>query len=130
MRYRRVMPVVLKAVVMTALLYTAGCSSCKRLVYRSDVNQGNYLDQTSLQQLKRGMTKEQVSFLLGTPVVSDPFNEGNTWVYVFRQQIGHNVATQKNLKLTFDAQARLDIIESDFPLNKVSIQKNDATPVN
>ncbi len=112
--------------ILVTLLGTTGCSTLKRLVYRIDVNQGNYLEQHNVKQLKRGMTKEQVLFLLGTPALRDPFTQDNSWHYLFRQQCAHQVATQKNLKLTFNAQGHLERIESDFPWQNPQLKSPSA----
>jgi outer membrane protein assembly factor BamE len=108
--------------ILVMLLFSTGCSTLKRLVYRIDVNQGNYLEQHNLKQLKRGMTKEQVIFLLGTPALRDPFTQDNCWHYLFRRQCAHQVATQNNLKLTFNTQGRLERIEGDFPWQKSQLK--------
>lgn len=113
--------------ILVMLLSTTGCSTLKRLVYRIDVNQGNYLEQHNVKQLKLGMTQEQVLFLLGTPALRDPFTQDNSWHYLFRQQHAHQVATQSNLKLTFNAQGHLERIESDFPWQTPQSQPPTAT---
>ena len=51
--------------------------------YRMEIQQGNYVTQEMASQLKVGMTKEQVRFILGTPLIVDPFHN-NRWDYVFR----------------------------------------------
>jgi outer membrane protein assembly factor BamE len=64
------------------VLALAGCG-----IYRPDVRQGNYIDQTVVGQLRPGMSKEQVQFLLGTPLLVDPFRQ-DRWDYVYRFQPG------------------------------------------
>jgi outer membrane protein assembly factor BamE len=54
----------------------AGC------VYRMDVQQGNYLEGKSVDQLQVGMTRTQVRYLLGTPLVPDVFNK-DRWDYLY-----------------------------------------------
>ena len=49
-------------------------SSCFLSPYKMEVRQGNYLEQDMLMKLKAGMSKEQVSFILGTPLVIDPLS--------------------------------------------------------
>lgn len=60
-----------------ALLTAAGCS-----IYRPEVRQGNFFDEAKTAQVKPGMTREQVAFLLGPPMVVDPFHR-DRWDYVF-----------------------------------------------
>ena len=55
--------------------------------YRIDVRQGNYVTQDMVAQLKPGMTREQVRFVLGTPLVADVFHS-DRWDYIYRFQPG------------------------------------------
>ncbi|MFQ3266199.1 MAG: outer membrane protein assembly factor BamE [Colwellia sp.] len=73
------------AIIVTALTL----SSCSSWVFRYDVPQGNYLEQKSIDKLQVGMTKEQVKFILGSPVVIDTFND-NTWSYIYKLKSGRN----------------------------------------
>jgi outer membrane protein assembly factor BamE len=57
-------------------LLAGGC------VYRMSIQQGNYLVTESVSQLKEGMTRSQVRFLLGTPMVPDAFND-ERWDYYY-----------------------------------------------
>ena len=50
--------------------------------YRMDIQQGNYISQDMVAQLKIGMTKEQVRYVLGTPLVADIFH-ADRWDYVY-----------------------------------------------
>jgi outer membrane protein assembly factor BamE len=70
------------------LAITSGC------VYRVAVSQGNLIKQEDLDQVEIGMTKNQVRFLLGTPMIDDPFTR-NRWDYVYFLKIGRNDASQK-----------------------------------
>jgi outer membrane protein assembly factor BamE len=73
---------------LTCIL-TVACSASPSLLkpYRPDVRQGNYLDQALLETLKPGMTREQVRFLMGTPLVVDIFNP-DRWDYIHRFEPG------------------------------------------
>lgn len=71
-------------------------------VYKIDIPQGNIIDNKDLKQVKVGMTKEQVKFLLGTPLVTDTFNP-NRWDYSYSIRKGSTgKRTQKHLTLTFE----------------------------
>jgi outer membrane protein assembly factor BamE len=63
-----------------ALLLTTGC------LYRMDIKQGNLLDPTQVVQLQNGMTKSQVRFLLGTPMLPDGF-DSDRWNYYYYEKI-------------------------------------------
>jgi outer membrane protein assembly factor BamE len=73
------------AIIVTALTLSA----CSSWVYRYDVAQGNYLEQKSIDKLQIDMSKEQVKFILGSPVVVDAF-DNNTWSYVYKLKSGRN----------------------------------------
>jgi outer membrane protein assembly factor BamE len=79
----------------TVLLFAFICfaisSGC---VYRAAVSQGNLIKQEDLDQVEIAMTKNQVRFLVGTPMIDDPFAR-NRWDYVYYLKIGRNVASQK-----------------------------------
>jgi len=55
-------------------------SACS--IHQLDVQQGNVITKKMTDKLKIGMDKEQVRFILGTPLISDPFHK-NRWDYVF-----------------------------------------------
>ncbi|MDG1475303.1 MAG: outer membrane protein assembly factor BamE, partial [Porticoccaceae bacterium] len=64
-------------------LLSSGCSWIKFPgVHKINVQQGNILDQEMVDKLQPGMSKTQVQFVLGTPIVTDSFNTGR-WDYVF-----------------------------------------------
>jgi outer membrane protein assembly factor BamE len=65
------------------LLALGGCLS----VYKMDVQQGNVISQEMVDQLKPGMTRSQVRFVLGTPLVSDPFHP-ERWDYIYHFRRG------------------------------------------
>jgi len=61
----------------------AGC------VYRINIQQGNFLDQAAVEQVKAGMTRSQVRYLLGTPMVADSFNK-ERWDYIYYLKKGRS----------------------------------------
>ena len=65
---------------LAALAFALCASGCS--VYRVEVRQGNYIEQAKLAQVKAGMTHDQVRFLLGPPLIDDPFHR-DRWDYVF-----------------------------------------------
>ena len=68
-----------------ALAVGSGC------VYRANISQGNVIKEEDLEQLELGMTRNQVRFLLGTPMIDDPFN-ADRWDYVYYLRIGRRSA--------------------------------------
>jgi len=63
-------------------------------VYRANIAQGNLIKQEDLDQAEVGMTRNQIRFLLGTPMVDDPFHNAR-WDYVYYLKIGRKDAAQK-----------------------------------
>jgi outer membrane protein assembly factor BamE len=57
-------------------------------VYRIPIQQGNYIDGTAVRQLKVGMTRSQVRYLLGTPMIKDPFDV-DRWDFVYYYKHGY-----------------------------------------
>lgn len=89
--------------VATSLL--VGCSYVPQLVteYRIDVQQGNVLTQEMVAQLKPGQTRDQVRFILGTPLLQDPFH-ARRWDYIYRFQNGRTNAVESRQLAVFFGQ--------------------------
>lgn len=94
----------------------SGCSTIKKVVYRIDVPQGNYLEQDKVEQVKVGMNAEQVQYLLGTPMLRDAFG-GNRWTYVFIKREGYNNPEQHTLQVYFDNSGLVSDIQLDKALS-------------
>ena len=77
-----------RALAALLLLATVVLSGC---VYRANISQGNLIKQDDLDQVEVGMTKSQVRFLLGTPMVDDPFHS-DRWDYIYYLKIGRKDA--------------------------------------
>jgi outer membrane protein assembly factor BamE len=80
-------PLVRRALAIIAA--TAAAVSISGCVYRPTIQQGNLLQLDEIDQVKVGMTRSQVRYVLGTPMISDPF-EPNRWDYVYTLQKGHD----------------------------------------
>lgn len=89
-------PIVLSSIVVLGLAL-GGCG----VIYKPDVQQGNLLDTGNVQQLKPGMTKQQVLALLGTPSVTSPFDH-NRWDYVATMQKRGGKIQERALTLYFN----------------------------
>ena len=94
-----------------ALLFAAltACSSVPRIVneYKIDIQQGNVLTQEMVSQLRPGLTKDQVRFILGTPILTDMFH-ASRWDYVYRfQKGGASEAEMRKFSVFFDEKDRL-----------------------
>jgi outer membrane protein assembly factor BamE len=95
--------IILIALIFSAFAVTNGC------VYRSSISQGNLIEQEDLDQLEVGMTRNQVRFLLGTPMVDDPFH-ASRWDYVYFLKVGRKDATFKRwVSVVFDGNTVSEI---------------------
>jgi outer membrane protein assembly factor BamE len=84
----------------------AACSSTPEVTsllspYRIDVQQGNYVTQDMVARLKPGMSRDQVRFALGTPLVTDLFH-ADRWDYVYRYQPGRGAVQLRRLVVFFE----------------------------
>lgn len=86
-----------KLVVLLAALALMATTAC---VYKPSVQQGNVLDQKDVNQIRPGMTKEQVRFVLGNPVLNTNL-EGDTWYYLYYLYPSRGDDVQKRLVLRF-----------------------------
>ena len=78
--------------------------------YKMDIRQGNSLNANKIAQLKLGMTRAQVQFLMGTPLVSDIFHK-DRWDYIYNfQHNGKSVETRR-LVLYFDQDKLARIVK-------------------
>lgn len=89
------------SLVLAVALLTTGCG----VIYRQPIYQGNLLEKSAVDQLQTGMSKQQVSLLLGTPSIADPFQQ-NRWDYTATQRVGRLAKTEiKNLTLWFEGDS-------------------------
>ena len=92
---------------LLASLLSVLASAC---VYRINIQQGNFLDQAAVEQVKPGMTRSQVRYLLGTPMVADSFNK-ERWDYIYYLRKGRTRhVDSRRVTVYFDGEkvAKLD----------------------
>ncbi|NND44257.1 MAG: outer membrane protein assembly factor BamE [Xanthomonadales bacterium] len=87
----------LLTIAFCCLLGATGCN----LVYKQNVQQGNAIEQDKLDQLRPGMTMNQVAFLLGTPAIRDPFHH-DRWDYLYSYARRGGDATIRKVTLVFE----------------------------
>ena len=104
-----------RARALVAVLLLAGCSGVPVLPgftpYRMEIQQGNYVDQDMVSRLKTGMTRDQVRFVLGTPLVADVFH-ADRWDYVFVRDPQSGPAQERRLSVFF-RDGKLARVEGD-----------------
>jgi len=95
-----------RGILLVALL-VAGCNAL--VPYKMDIQQGNVVTQEMISRLQPGMTRNQVRFTLGTPLVVDPFRS-DRWDYVYRYTKQGAVTEQRRIVVVFkdDKLARIE----------------------
>ena len=89
-------------------------SACFLVPHKVDVQQGNYVDQEMMSKLKLDMTRSQVLFVLGTPLVIDPFHP-DRWDYVYLTGKAGDVNRRRGITVVFSGD-KLVRIEGDVVL--------------
>lgn len=80
--------------------------------YRMEIQQGNFVSQEMVSQLKLGMSKDQVRFVMGTPLIADSFH-GERWDYVFRRQKANSRELEQRKLAVFFEGGKLKRIDGD-----------------
>ncbi|QKZ02955.1 MULTISPECIES: outer membrane protein assembly factor BamE [Pseudomonas] len=93
------------------LLALAGCSFPG--VYKIDIQQGNVVTQDMIDQLRPGMTRRQVRFIMGNPLLVDTFH-ANRWDYLYSIQPGGGERQQERMSVFFNENDQLASLSGDF----------------
>ena len=114
----------LLAAALCSTLLLTGCASStdssSKLIsfpgaYKIDIQQGNIITQEMIDQLRPGMTRAQVQYVMGTPLLEDSFNK-DRWDYVYSMHPGGQARTQTTVSLFFKDD-KLSSIEGDLRPN-------------
>ena len=115
------------AALLSGALITAGCGSVTDYLphflepYRPDIQQGNVITSDMVDQLRPGMTRDQVRFMLGTPLLTDAFHpERWDYLYYLNPRVG---APQRRNLVVYFKDNRLDHFTSD-PMPPESMADN------
>ncbi|WP_417762234.1 outer membrane protein assembly factor BamE [Shewanella sp.] len=101
---------------ITLSLSLSACSVMDWLVYKPDIPQGNYMEKQQVEKLRIDMTKTQVEFILGRPVLRDSFAD-DTWYYVYHYKSGRDASIiHKELIAHFDGD-KLTSVTGDYELS-------------
>lgn len=90
-------------------------------VYSIDVQQGNIIDQSMIDQLRPNMTKRQVLYIMGSPMLNDPFHQSR-WDYLYSKQPGGEARQQKKITLLFEGDNIIGI-QGDFKPSALPVIK-------
>jgi len=101
---------------LAVALLALGASAC---IYRIDIQQGNLLEESAIEQAAVGMTKNQIVFLLGTPMVTDTFHE-DRWDYTYYLRRGRSREVERRWLIVYFDGDVVSRIEKDVPLEPAS----------
>ena len=93
--------------IVAMLLGQSACSTSSKYVpsfvkpYRFDIQQGNFVTEQDTSRLRKGMSKDQVRFILGTPLVNDAFH-ADRWDYLYRLTKGNGQVSQARYTVIFE----------------------------
>lgn len=91
-------------IILLALLMCAACSSYSLKPYKMDIQQGNVVTSKMMLQLRPGMNKSQVRFIMGTPLIQDSFHR-DRWDYFYQMRKDGKVIEQRRVILEFEGEA-------------------------
>jgi outer membrane protein assembly factor BamE len=117
-------------------LFLTACSPAALITpYKINVQQGNVVTQDMLDKIKPGMTKSQVRFALGTPLISDPFH-GERWDYVYRFNKEGRLTEERKLTVEFEGDKLKEVTGTALPpsdkiagTRRAELIMPDSTPV-
>ena len=100
------------SLILAALALTA-------CVYRIDIQQGNLLNDDDIAQVEVGMSRSQVQFLLGTPMIADSFHR-DRWDYAYYLRRGRSSDVEQRWLVVYFDSDRVTKVERDVPLQPAS----------
>lgn len=95
--------------------------------YRIEIQQGNYVTQEMVAQLKPGLNRDQVRFILGTSLISDIFHE-DRWDYVFMRQLANGGEVEYRRISVFFEDGKLKRVEGNVDASAVSLSSQKDPP--
>jgi outer membrane protein assembly factor BamE len=104
---------------LRTLLLAPAILAATACVYRLDVQQGNLLDDKDIVQVEVGMTRSQVQFLLGTPMISDSFHR-DRWDYAYYLTRGRSRNVERRWVVVYFENDRVSRVERDVPMQPPS----------
>jgi outer membrane protein assembly factor BamE len=116
-----------KPVLLLAIVAPLTLVACETIltnlpgVYSIDIEQGNMIDQSMIDQLRPNMTKRQVLYIMGSPMLADSFHQ-KRWDYLYSDQPGGEARQQKRVSLFFNGD-NLAGVQGDFRPSALPVVK-------
>ena len=106
--------------ILTVLLSFASLSGCVFPgVYKLNVQQGNIVTQDMLDKLKPGMTQRQVIYVMGNPVLQNPY-EAKRWDYYYTLEVRDEVTKNYRIQVFFDDKGLFSRYEGELPAKDIA----------
>ncbi|MEC8348862.1 MAG: outer membrane protein assembly factor BamE [Pseudomonadota bacterium] len=122
----RAMRILILMIASLCLLSGCGISNIKfPKLYKVAIQQGNVITQDMVDKLKPGMTRRQVAFVMGEPVIQDPFDD-TKWVYLYSIDVPGVFSQESRLILFFDENDLLTVISGDYAPSDVTAEQEEA----
>ena len=102
-----------RKIILVSLLL-ASCGVPHLTPYKMDIRQGNYVSPEMREKLKLGMSKQQVRYLMGTPLVSDDFH-GNRWDYPYSLAVDGKLVEKQSMTLYFEGDNLVRVDDASMP---------------
>lgn len=116
-----------RAVFLLAFAAPVALTGCETIlsnlpgIYTIDIEQGNMIDQAMVDQLRPNMSKRQVLYIMGSPMLTDTFHE-QRWDYLYSDQPGGEARMQKRISLYFNGD-NLAGVQGDFRPSQLPVIK-------
>lgn len=115
---------------LAAIMLLSGCLS----VYKLEIQQGNIVTQEMIDKLKPGLTRSQVRYVLGTPLVTDPFHQDRWDYYYYHRRSNEQTGESRHLTVIFKndllvtVQGDTRVKTNNLPATEPDIKPSDAKP--
>lgn len=115
-----------RAIILTFLLGIATLGGCVFPgVHKLNIQQGNIVTAEMLEQLKPGMTTRQVEFVMGTPVLRNPF-QSQRWDYLYSLEERDQITREYRIQVFFDANGRYTHYTGTLPSDDFQTEPEDS----
>lgn len=115
-----------KLIFFTLLLASCGGVAGSLSPYKMDIRQGNLVTAEMREKLKLGMSRQQVRYVLGTPMVSDAFHSSR-WDYVYLLERAGKVVDEQRLTLYFEGDNLASMDDGSKPAEVVPVIKPETS---
>jgi len=124
----------MRTLTLVAVLALSGCTYLNPLnwgAYHMDIQQGNLVTQDAVAKLKIGMTRSQVKFLLGTPMLTDSFH-ADRWDYKYQMFIGGKKTDDKLFTVYFNGDTLVkfegEVMPPEIPVVPLTGPQTSSAP--